>query len=114
MRDSMNTKKKYWNLQSSSGVYTSNRFQKAAEKIEQGITLVKNRMQLIKLADRSEFGWRIAIEYEQNDLASDYEDEKRIQKSERAAERKLKVKDKYSPAFNNFVLHPATYLLYAE
>ena len=31
-------------------------------------------------------------EYEQDYLASDSEDEKRIQKSERAAERKLKVK----------------------
>ena len=38
---------------------TSNKFEKTAEKIEQGITLVKNRMKLIKLADRSEFGLRI-------------------------------------------------------
>ena len=38
---------------------TSNEFEKTAEKIEQGITLVKNRMKLIKLADRSEFGLRI-------------------------------------------------------
>ena len=49
-------------------------------------------MKLIKLADKSEFGWSTAIEYEQDDLASDYEDEKRVQKSERAAKRKLKVK----------------------
>ena len=49
-------------------------------------------MKLIKLANRSEFGWKTAIEYEQDDLASDSEDEKRTQKSKRAAERKLKVK----------------------
>ena len=49
-------------------------------------------MKPIKLADRSELGWGTAIEYEQDDLASGYEDEKRMQKSERAAERKLKVK----------------------
>ena len=49
-------------------------------------------MKLIKLADKSEFSWRTAIEYEQDDLASDYEDEKRIQKSEHATERKWKAK----------------------
>ena len=46
----------------------------------------------MKLAYKSEFGWRTAIEYELDDLASDHEDEKHIQKSERAAKRKLKVK----------------------
>ena len=66
--------------------------EKATEKIEQGISHVKDRMKLIKLADRSEFGWKTAIEYEQDDLASDSDNEKRIQKSERAAERKLKLK----------------------
>ena len=49
-------------------------------------------MKLIKLADKSEFGWRTAIEYEQDDLASDCEDEKRIQKSVYAAKRKWKAK----------------------
>ena len=44
------------------------------------------------MADVGEFSWTTAIEYEQDDLASDCEDEKCIQKSERAAERKLKVK----------------------
>ena len=64
---------------------TFKKFEKAAEKIKQGITLVKkNRMKLIRLADKSEFGWRTAIECEQDHLAPDYEDEKRIQKSERA------------------------------
>ena len=71
---------------------SSNKFEKAPDKIKQGITLVTNRMKLVKLADRREFDWRIAIEYEQDDLASDYEDEKRIQKSERVMERKLKIK----------------------
>ena len=54
---------------------TSNKFEKAAEKIEQSITLVKNRMKLIKLPDRRELGWKTATEYEQNDLASASEDE---------------------------------------
>ena len=71
---------------------SSNKFEKAAEIIKQGITLVTNRMKLVKLADRREFDWRIATEYEQDDLASDYEDEKRTQKFERAMERKLKIK----------------------
>ena len=70
----------------------SNKLEQATEKIEQGISLAKDRMKIIKLADGSEFDWKTAIEYEQDDLASDSDDEKRIQKSERAAERKLKLK----------------------
>ena len=38
-------------------------------------------MKLIKLTDRSEFGWKTAIEYKQGaGLASDSDDEKRIKK----------------------------------
>ena len=41
--------------------------------------------------NRSNFGWKTAIEYEQDDLASDSDDEKRMQRSERAEKRKSKV-----------------------
>ena len=87
----MNTKKRYWNpsvkLRHVSPPISSRKLQRKSSKV--GLSLVKKS---IKLADRSEFGWKTAIEYEQDDLASDSEDEKRIHKSERVAERKLKIK----------------------
>ena len=61
----------------------------AVQRIEEGMNLVKNRMKLIKVADRSQYGWSTVKEYEQDDLASDSEDEKRLTRSERQAERSL-------------------------
>ena len=63
----------------------------AVQRIEEGMNLVKNRMKLIKVADRSQYGWSTVEEYEQNDLASDLKDEKRLTRSERQAERKVKA-----------------------
>ena len=63
----------------------------AVQRIEEGMNLVKNRMKLIKVADRSQYGWSTVKEYEQDDLASDSEDEKRLTRSERQAERKVKA-----------------------
>ena len=40
--------------------------------------------------NRSNFRWKTAIEYEEEDLASDSDDEKRIQRSERKVEGKSK------------------------
>ena len=59
----------------------------ALEKVEEGMKLVADQMKLIKIADRSEFGWKAANEYEQDEFASDSADEKRIFRSERRAER---------------------------
>lgn len=50
---------------------------------------------MIKL-DRSEFGWGIVNEYQSDELAMDDEDKKRIEKAERAAEKKLTAKKKGS------------------
>ena len=63
----------------------------AVQRIEEGMNLVKTRMKLIKVADRSQYGWSTVKEYEQDDLASDSEDEKRLTRSERQAERKVKA-----------------------
>ncbi len=41
---------------------------------------------MIRLADRSEFVWAVVSEYEADVLASDSDDEKRIDKAEKAAE----------------------------
>ena len=59
---------------------------RAKNAVEQGMELLSCRKKLIKLADRSEAGWALVEEYVEDDLA---EDERRIQKAERAAERKI-------------------------
>ena len=42
----------------------------------------------IKIADHSDHGWSTVAEYQDDELTSDSEDEKRIEKTEKAAERK--------------------------
>ena len=44
---------------------------------------------LIKLVDKSEFGWATVNEYLSDELTSDSDDEKRIYRAERRAERKI-------------------------
>ena len=44
-------------------------------------------MKIIKVADRSEFGWTTVKEYEEDDLASDSDDESRLFRSEKRADR---------------------------
>ena len=47
-----------------------------------------NNQKLIKIADRSELGWAVLNEYTANELAKNSDDEKLIEKAEKAAERK--------------------------
>lgn len=61
---------------------------KAQEALKDGKGVLVTRQKHIKLADRSENGWNTVNEYQDDELASDSEDEKRIEKAERAAERK--------------------------
>ena len=58
-------------------------------KTESGTELVSKRVKAIKLADKSEFGWATVNEYLSDELASDSDDEKRINRAERRAERKV-------------------------
>jgi hypothetical protein len=60
-------------------------------KRAEGISLVKHRQKLIRMADSHEAGWRVVQEYETNPLAEDSDDEKKIQKAEYRAERKIKA-----------------------
>ena len=62
----------------------------ARELISGGMAeLLSRRKKLIKLADRSEAGWAFVEEYIEDDLADNLDDERRIEKAEKAAERKL-------------------------
>ena len=63
----------------------------ATQDVAEGIEMISHRQKLIKMADASESGWRVVTEYETNPLASDSDDEKRINRAESRASKKLKL-----------------------
>jgi hypothetical protein len=63
----------------------------AKQSISEGIDLVKHRQKLIKLADSTEHGWRVVQEYENNPLAENSDDEKKIYRAEARAGRSARV-----------------------
>ena len=70
---------------------TAGAVEKAKESLKEGVQLIEERQKLIKIADRSDSGWLTAQEYEADEIADDSDDEKRIARAERQAE-KLKKK----------------------
>ena len=71
---------------------SSKNSEKAAERLKNAKSLVKKRVKLIKLADRSENGWKTVDEYLSDDMADDSADEKRISRAEaRAGEKRRKA-----------------------
>ena len=60
------------------------------EKISEGIGIVQEGQQMIKLADSSDLGWEVVQEYESNPIADDSEDEKRMHRALSKTERKTK------------------------
>ena len=65
--------------------------EKAKILLEEGMKLVRERQKLIRMAEGSEHGWAMVEEYLEDELADDSDDEKRIQKAEFRAGRKLKA-----------------------
>ena len=63
-------------------------YEKVKVALESGTELVSKRVKGIKLADESEYGWVTVNEYLSDELASDFDDEKRIYRAERRAGRK--------------------------
>ena len=62
--------------------------QRVKEAIQKSRLLLEERQKLIRLADRSDHGWGVVDESTADDLAENSDDEKRIEKAERAAERR--------------------------
>ncbi|KAK3083399.1 hypothetical protein FSP39_021737 [Pinctada imbricata] len=60
------------------------------QNISEGITIVKQRQILVKLADSSELGWKVVQEYQSNPLTKDSDDEKKMIKAQHRAESKAK------------------------
>lgn len=80
--------------------------QKAIVKVQKGdsistiaelnsvITDIDNRNKLIKLADKSELGWKVVDEYQAEELADNSDDEKRIKAAIKAATAKHNARPK--------------------
>ena len=62
---------------------------KAKRELEQGLQLISARQKRIKVADQSEFGWATVDEYEQDTLAENEDDAKRLEKAEKVVSLKL-------------------------
>ncbi len=63
--------------------------QKAKAAIDKGNELIVQWQKLIKIADRSDYGWDVVQEYQEDEFAADSDDEKRLAKAERAAEKRV-------------------------
>ena len=72
-------------------------YDKVKAALEEGTGIVSKRIKAIKLADKSEFGWQTVNEYLSDELASDSDDEKRMYRAERRAEKKIKDKRRRQP-----------------
>ena len=64
----------------------------AISELESVKTLITKRNKLIHFADKSPAGWTAVEEYESDELAEDYEDEKRLRSAERRALIKIREK----------------------
>ena len=62
-----------------------------AKELEEGTALILHRQKVFKLADCSEAGWAVVEEYEGDDVADNSEDERRMEKAEGKAEKKLAI-----------------------
>ena len=70
---------------------------KTGKLLKEGIKAIKVRQKHIKIADRAELGWAVVAAYEEDELALDSDDEKRIYRAEREAERVAKRKRPEGP-----------------
>ena len=66
--------------------------EKAITTLQEGEKLISLRQKSILIADRSEHGWATVAEYEEDELADNSDDEKRLFRAEQRAGRKSKQK----------------------
>ena len=65
--------------------------EKAKTLLEEGEKLIVDRQKLIRIADRSENGWATVDEYVEDELADNSDDEKRLNRADARASKKLKA-----------------------
>ena len=76
--------------------------QSATDSLKKVVSEFKTRNKHIKLADKSEHGWKVVDEYKTEELAENSEDEKRIKSAIKSAAAKSKSK----PRVNKNRAHP--------
>ena len=62
--------------------------QRAMDAVKQSRRLIAERQKLLKIADRSEYGLGVVAEYTTDEVAEGSNDEKRLERAEKAAEQK--------------------------
>ena len=89
----------------------TNAVDEAKEALAQGTHLLDERQKLIRLADKSEFGWKTVEEYTQHELAEDDQDAKKIRHAEERAEKALKSRAAKRKPFKtqSLVSRPSTF-----
>ena len=89
VKDQIDSAEKHLDLLEPSSEAQKEALQKAKDELGKGLMLLAGRQKRIKLADRSEYGWAVIDEYEDDELASDEDDAKRIEKAEKAVAAKV-------------------------
>ena len=67
--------------------------QSITDLAKEGKKIIHKRQKLIKIADKCTDGWKVVEEYESDELASDSQDEKKLEKAKEAAGKKRKAKE---------------------
>ena len=70
-------------------------YDKVKAALDSGTEVVSKRIKVIKMADKSDFGGSTVNEYLSDELASNSDDEKRMYRAERRAERKTKERRRH-------------------
>ncbi|VDH90902.1 Hypothetical predicted protein [Mytilus galloprovincialis] len=80
----------------------------ARETITEVIDKIKRRNKLVKIADSSEGGWETVRQYESNPVASNSDDESKLNKADSRAIRKRNAKGKKSASKKAHYSAPST------
>ena len=74
----------------------------AKERLKNGKKIINTKLKHIRIADREEHGWQVVKFYESDDLASNSDDEKHLNRAKREAAAACKKMDAKKQAHKRF------------